>query len=126
MQEVCFIQQAWIYTSVFYKILILRLYRFLHACFSSHESISPMWINLVWHGKCNSQKVKNPAYEKNHCIKPGGYIAVLFFVARLSSFLNSAATRPLRKSFGFTGSAGLNRRQPLKKYIDIFLAASTG
>jgi len=33
------------------------------------------------------QWIQNPAYEKDHCIEPGGYIAVLFPVTRLSSFL---------------------------------------
>jgi len=47
-----------------------------------------MCISLVWHAKCNKVTAKKSGvYEKDNCIKPGGYIVVLFSFTSPAAFL---------------------------------------
>jgi hypothetical protein len=63
----------------------------LQADFHLAMGNSPMFISRVWHNKCNTASIKKSSYEKDHRFKPGGYIAVLFFVAGPPSILMYAA-----------------------------------
>jgi len=65
-----------------------------------------MWISMVWHGKCNGYREKKSAYEKDHCIKPGRYIAVLCFVAHVSTFLNGYSGKRIISIY-FHGNTGV-------------------